>query len=143
MVSTKWFQEGDFSEIQGIREEVFINELGLSTFEVSDKYDLFAKKILLYEDKKAVASARLIFKEGRYEIDMVCVLAEHRRKRYADLMIRMLVRKAVEIGANNTIAFCDAEYEELFLKIGFIRISSNNQILLMSKKGDIENHCNH
>jgi len=141
MVSTKWFQEGDFSEILKIREKVFIEELKCDSSEVSDEYDLFAKKILVLEDNIPVGTGRLIFKNGRYEIDKLCVLREYRRKKYADLLIRMLVRKSIEIGASNTIAFCENKYKNLFTKIGFTMVSNENNIYLMNKKGDIVSHC--
>lgn len=142
MISTRWFQgKNNIKEALEIRNKVFIEEMNLRE-SISDIFDDFAFNALVYEDDEAVGTGRLLFKEGKYYIDNVCVLKEYRGKHYGDLVIRMLVRKAVNMGAENTYAVVYNKNEHLFKNIGFEKVEEygNNKSLMM-KTGDVGGHC--
>jgi len=143
MVSTKWFQgmESLYKYLE-IRKKVFCEELKMDEESISDFYDEFAFNLVLYVDDISVGTGRLIFKDGKYFIDKLCVLKEYRGNSNGDLLIRMLVRKAITIGADKTYAEIDKKYKPLFEKIGFKKVKNEdvNNVLMM-KVGDVGGHC--
>lgn len=143
MVSTKWLQGTENLEICfGIRKKVFCDELNMNCEFISDIYDEFSFNVVLYEDEKAVGTGRLIFNDGKYLIDKICVLNEFRGNSLGELIIRMLVRKAVTIGAKKTYSILDKKYKPLFEKVGFVETSIDSEgNCIMFKEGDVGGHC--
>jgi predicted GNAT family N-acyltransferase len=148
MVSTKWFQGNDLTEVLKIRTKFFINELNFDNSSISDEYDSFGKNVMVYDDGIAVATGRLIFKDGKYIIDKLCVLKEYRNNSYGELLVRMLVRKAVDMGAQKTYSLINkadlsSEYhfQEIYDKIGFVVDGEENGNLIVVKHGDVGGHC--
>jgi predicted GNAT family N-acyltransferase len=148
MVSTKWFQSNDLADVLKIRTEVFINELNFDNSSISDNYDSFGKSVLVYENGKAVGTGRLIFKDGKYIIDKLCVLKEYRNNSYGELIVRMLVRKAVDMGAQKTYSFINkydkaykSQLQEIYDKVGFVVDGEENENLIVVKHGDVGGHC--
>lgn len=143
MVSTKWFQGIENSDkFKEIRKKVFCEELNMEEKSISDFYDEFAFNAVLFDDDRPAGTGRLIFKEGKYFIDKLCVIKEFRGNSYGDLIIRMLVRKAVTIGAEKTYANIDRKYKKLFEEIGFEETNAESNInVLMVKIGDVGGHC--
>lgn len=143
MISTKWFQgKNNIGDILKIRNKVFYEDLGKSETSISDMYDDFAYNVSVYDDDNPAGTGRLFFKEGKFFIDSVCVLKEYRGKHLGDLIVRMLVRKAVDMGAENTYASVDNSCEHLFENIGFVKIEEyKSGESLMMKTGDVGGHC--
>ena len=139
MVSTRWFQGRDnLDVVLNIRKEVFSDEDIKE--EITDFYDDFAFNAVSYDEDSPVGTARLLFKEGKYFIDMLCVKKEFKDLNYEDLLIRMLIRKAVTIGAEKTYMEAD-NMTELFENIGFKEVSTQNNKVLMVKEGDVGGSC--
>ncbi|NLK63782.1 MAG: GNAT family N-acetyltransferase [Tissierellia bacterium] len=135
MISTRWFQgNNNLSDVLSIRKEVYAD-----TDTLSDFYDEFAFNAVLYVDDVPAGTARLLFKDGMYFIDMLCVKKQFKGLNYEDLLIRLLVRKAVTIGAEKTYIESDKDLQKILEKIGFIRIS--NDKTLMVKEGDVGGCC--
>jgi len=148
MISTKWFQSNDLDDVLKIRTMVFINELNFDTSLVNDEYDSFGKSVLVYDNGKAIGTGRLIFNDGKYLIDKLCVLKEYRNNSYGELIIRMLVRKAVDMGAEKTYSYIDSadsksrlKIQSIFEKVGFIADGEVSGKLVMVKYGDVGGHC--
>nr|WP_312580022.1 GNAT family N-acetyltransferase [Sedimentibacter sp.] len=143
MVSTKWFKGIENSEIYfEIRKKVFCDELNMDCEFIKDNYDEYSYNVVLYEDEKAAGTGRLIFKDGKYLIDKLCVLSEYRGNSYGELIVRMLVRKAVTTGAVKTYSVIDAKCKSLFEKAGFKETGADvNGDLVMIKEGDVGGHC--
>lgn len=147
MISTKWFQNNDLDDVLKIRTAVFVNELNFDTSLVHDEYDSFGKNVLVYDNGNAIGTGRLIFNDGKYLIDKLCVLKEYRNNSYGELIIRMLVRKAVNMGAEKTYSYINlsdnslSKIQAIFEKIGFIIDSEVNGKLTMVKYGDVGGHC--
>lgn len=151
MVSTKWFQSNDLRDLDDvlkIRTEVFVNELHFDSSLIHDEYDSFGKSVLVYDNGNAIGTGRLIFNDGKYIIDKLCVLKEYRNNSYGELIIRMLVRKAVDMGAEKTYSYIDiadssskSKIQVIFEKVGFIADSEANEKLAMVKYGDVGGHC--
>lgn len=142
MISTKWLQGiNNINEALEIRSKVFIEEMN-SNGNISDIFDNFALNAVVYEDEMSIGAGRLLFKDGMYFIDNVCVLKEFRGRHYGDLIVRMLVRRAVNMGAEKTYTECEDSCKILFENIGFDTVQSNEKgIHLMVKSGDVGGHC--
>lgn len=141
MISTKWFQgmteESPYMEIM----KCVSDELRDSGAE-ADIYDRFAFHLVIYQDSRPFGTGRLLFKNGRYFIDNIYILKEFRGKRYSDLIIRMLVRKAYDIGAEETYASVENKYKSIFENIGFTVAEIEDEFnVLMVKLGDVGGHC--
>ncbi|MDF2948734.1 MAG: family N-acetyltransferase [Sedimentibacter sp.] len=145
MISTKWFQGiNSINEALDIRKKVITEELKLIENNISDIFDEFAFNAVVYDDENAVGTGRLLFKEGKYFIDNVCVLKEFRGRHYGDLIVRMLVRRAVNMGAEKTYTECKSSCTKMFVNIGFETVQSNESgINLMVMTGDVGGHCKH
>ena len=142
MVSTRWLQGAkNISEALNIRKAAF-EELKLGKANISDVFDDFSFNVVVYEDDEGAGTGRLLFKDGMYFIDNVCVLKEFRGRRYGDLIVRMLIRKAVNMGAEKTYTECSNKCRAFFERIGFESICTNeNGNHLMLKVGDVGGHC--
>ena len=142
MVSASFFQGiENINECIRIRKLVFCDELNHGEDTLTDEYDKFAFNVIAYENKEAVGTGRLIFKDGKYIVDKICVIGKYRGKNISDLIIRMLVRKAVTIGAEKVYTTVDKKYKIIFEKIGFKEENVDNNKLIMVKCGDVGGHC--
>lgn len=141
MISTKFLQgRSNINEALEIRKKVFNEELKLRDYCITDIYDDFAFNVIVYEDAP-IGTGRLLFKDGKYFIDNVCVLKQYRKRHLGDLLIRMLVRKAVNMGTEKTYAEVNESSKTLFENIGFVIEHSDNGKFLMVKTGDVGGHC--
>jgi N-acetylglutamate synthase-like GNAT family acetyltransferase len=142
MISTKWLQGmSNINEVIKIREKVFVEELK-NEQGTSDIYDEFAFNVVAYVDDAPAGTGRLLFKDGMYCIDNLCVLKEYRGNSLGSLIIRMLVRRAVNMGAENTFASINKECRIIFEKVGFEKVEEDEHgKLLMKKVGDVGGHC--
>jgi len=143
MISTKWFQgKRSLNDVLEIRKKVFLDEMKTLDNLLSDIYDDFAFNVVVYEDNIPAGTGRLLFKDGKYFIDMVCVIKEFRGYNYGDLVVRMLVRKAVDLGAESTYVTVNEDCKQLFDNIGFVKIDDiGNGESLMKKIGDVGGDC--
>ena len=138
MISTRWFQgKSNLSDVLSIRKEVFAEENREEN--ITDFYDEFAFNAVLYEDDVPAVTARLSFKEGKYFIDKLCLKEQFKGLNYEDLLVRLLVRKAVTIGAGKTYMEADENLEKTLENIGFIKASEEET--LMVKEGDVGGCC--
>ncbi|HBV67996.1 MAG TPA: hypothetical protein DEF04_07315 [Clostridiales bacterium] len=140
MIHTKWFQGRDnLKDVLEIRKNALYE--GCDE-DASDIYDDFAFSAVVYEGGAPAGTGRLLFKEGRYFIDNVGVVNEHRGKNYGDLIVRMLVRRAVNMGAEKTYAYVCDGCMAIFENIGFEKVDSGaNGRCLMVKTGDVGGGC--
>ena len=139
MISTRWFQGKDnLSVVLGIRKEVLAKK---NTDGITDFYDEFAFNVVLYDEDIPAGTARLLFKGGKYFIDMLFVKKQFRGLNYEDLLVRMLIRKAVTVGAEKTYMEAEGDLIKLLENIGFIKVSKDNYKALMVKDGDVGGHC--
>lgn len=129
MISTKWFRGKDnLSVVLSIRDE-------------TDFYDEFAFNVVIYDEDVPAGTGRLLFKEGKYFIDRLCVKTQFQNLNYEDLLIRMLVRKAVTIGAEKTYILAENGLEDILKNIGFEERYTENNVKLMVKNGDVGADC--
>ena len=94
----------------------------------------------MYDEDVSAGTARLLFKDGKYFIDMLCVKKRYRGLNYEDLLVRLLIRKAIAIGAEKTYMEADESLKKTLEDIGF-KEASGYDAKLMVKEGDVGGRC--
>lgn len=117
----------DFQLVRDIRKSVFTVEQGADSDTEFDFYDEKGKATLyalLYDGEKAVATSRLALTEKGYKIGRIAVLKDFRGKGYGDKIVRAVIEKAFEKGAE--AVFVDAQNYAVpfYEKFGFMVIGS-------------------
>ncbi|WP_312699869.1 GNAT family N-acetyltransferase [Sedimentibacter sp.] len=98
--------------------------------------------LLIYEDDTLAGAGRLVYNDGKYFIENLSVKEEFRGRAYGELAVRMLVRRAVNMGAEKTYALIDKDITRLFEKIGFTKLEeTSGNTYLMCMQGDVGGHC--
>lgn len=98
--------------------------------------------LLIYEDDILAGSGKLILIDGKYFVENVSVKEEFRGKTYGELAVRMLVRRAVNLGAKETFAKVNKSITNMFEKIGFEKQEETEKgDYLMCMVGDVHGHC--
>lgn len=110
-------------EIAPIRRKVFGTEQGISEDIIFDETDETAIHALAYKDINRtipVASGRLYKTEkGDYKIGRIAVVKEERGQGFGDFIVRMLVDKALMMGADRVIVGSQPHAVRFYEKIGF------------------------
>lgn len=148
MVRTKWcIGDNDLIDSYTIRAKVFINEQGIPVELEMDNKDFKAQHVIIYNDEKAVATGRLSI-DKVYTIGRVAVLKEERRNGYGDLVVRMLVRRAFDLGANKVMIHAQKKAVKFYETIGFtiigeeyIEEGTGIPHINMIKNEDITSNC--
>lgn len=112
----------DLSEVYDIRKKVFQEEQGVAEEIEFDEFDQVAVHVLVYEDseqKKAVATGRIVYQEDCCKIGRVAVLKENRGMKYGDFVVRMLLNKAFLAGINSVYLNAQLSTIGFYEKIGF------------------------
>ena len=129
MVQGKWFPAGsDFSEALSVRKAVF----GTDT----DPLDAMAQQVVVYREGKPVGSARLWWADGAFRLGMLGVLPEERGKGYGDLLIRLLLFKALTHSASLIALETPEATRPFFAKYGFLAGSEENGLTTMHILGE-------
>lgn len=109
----------EFSSVEMIRTTVFTNEQGANANEEFDSYDDIADFALLFDDNKAVATARAVKTEDGFKIGRIAVLKDYRGKGYGDLIVRAVIEKAFSYGADYVFVDSQNHAVPFYEKIGF------------------------
>lgn len=119
--------DDDFACVKSIRGTVFTKEQGADSAGEFDNYDLAradSDYALLYDGENAVATARLTKTDNGYKIGRIAVLKESRGKGCGKRIVRAVIEKALEAGAD--IVYVDAQNYAVpfYEKFGFEVIGS-------------------
>ena len=110
----------DLSAALKIRDEVFVNEQGFSAELERDDMDMRAVHAVLEDDDGPCGTARLFFDEGRWHIGRMAVLKEKRGRGYGDLMLRMMVDKALNADVDELYVGAQKRAQGFYDKLGFL-----------------------
>ncbi len=121
MNTIKWLTStDDLSEARKIREEVFIKEQNVP-FELEfDGSDSYAISVLVYDEKRAVATGRIVLIDDNYTLGRICVLKEYRKKNYGAVVVNELCDKAKSIGASTVHIHAQTHVLPFYEKLGFV-----------------------
>jgi predicted GNAT family N-acyltransferase len=112
MIEGKWFVQGaDIGMPLSIRKTVL--DKG------RDELDDAAQQVLVYREGTPVGTARLWWGEGEFHAGEVCVLPEARGQGYGDLLVRLLLYKAVSHNAGSVSLTCPRDTAPFFARYGF------------------------
>ncbi len=120
MVKGKFFSgQDDLSVVNNIRELVFQQELGIAKELDDDGQDAFCMHVVAYDEDFPVATGRIAYDGWEFLISKVCVLKEHRGRKYGDFVVRMLVDRAMMSGATQVKTETFKSIVPFFETIGF------------------------
>ena len=136
MITNKWFKgEENITEIIKLRRKIF-------GVEGKDEYDKFSFNLGIYENgEKLVGIGRLAVKEDKFFIDYIGVDERYRRKYYGDFILRVLIKKAFDLGLNKIYIESSREFGEYLKRLNFEFEKDVNKKVLLSWKGDLPNGC--
>ncbi|MCE5344211.1 MAG: GNAT family N-acetyltransferase [Eubacteriales bacterium] len=141
MIEGKWFAQGsDISVPLSIRMAV----MGKGR----DALDDMAQQVLVYREGTPVGTARLWWSEGEFHMGDLCVLPEARGQEYGDLLVRLLLYKAVTHNAGSVTLVCPRTTVPFFTRYGFKEQSGEtpfggDTVAMRLLAGDICLRCQH
>jgi predicted GNAT family N-acyltransferase len=113
--------KNDFSEIEGIRTTVFIEEQNVPIELEWDEFDNDSTHILAYYNNKAVGTARLL-KDGH--IGRMAVLKKYRNRNIGQNMLKYLLKIAQKSSINSIELSAQEHAVGFYKKYGF-SVTSN------------------
>lgn len=120
MIFGKWYDAGDnLKDAYEIRTRVFVEEQNISKNIEFDNKDKFSNHLVVYKDDMPVATGRLLIENNKYILGRIAVLKEERGNKYGDLVLRMLIRKAFDLGADIIELHSQLSAVEFYKKLGF------------------------
>lgn len=124
MIESQWIMPADkamLEEALTIRMEVFCDEQGFSPSLERDRLDDIAIHLLLTVDGVRAATGRLLQKPDRsWVIGRVAVRASFRRQGLGDMLMRMLIRKARDLGAGDIHVDSQVQAIPFYASLGFV-----------------------
>ena len=112
MVQGKWFPTGsDLSQPLAVRQAVF--DRG------RDALDDWAQQVAVYAGGEPVGAARLWWRDGAFWLGDVGVVPGCRGKGYGDLLVRLLLFKALTHGARSIRLEATSQAVPFFARYGF------------------------
>lgn len=112
MIQGKWFPTGsDLSQPLAVRQAVF--DRG------RDALDDWAQQVAVYAGDEPVGAARLWWRDGAFWLGDVGVVPGCRGKGYGDLLVRLLLFKALSHGARFIRLEAPSEAVAFFARYGF------------------------
>lgn len=150
MIKTSWLSaKDDLKDPFYIREKVFVEEQNICREEEFDDLDAVAMHLIVYDGKVPMATGRVLLEENkRAVLGRIAVLKEFRGDGIGDLVIRMLIRKAFDAGAETQSIHAQLYCKEFYERVGFKQISDvYDEVgiphITMERRGDITGCCGH
>lgn len=112
----------EFVKVKEIRRRVFLQEQGADENQEFDRFDKIgapAVFALLFEDEKIAGTARLAVSESGYKVGRIAILKEYRGKGYGDVIVRAMLNKAFDTGADKVLVDAQTCAVPFYEKIGF------------------------
>lgn len=102
-----------------LRYETFTAELGMPSEVEIDIYDQFAHHLIVEDGSKVVGTGRLVYKEDKYLIGRIAIDKDSRGLKLGDLVVRMLLDRAFNIGAKEVSVYSMIPVQGFYERIGF------------------------
>lgn len=119
MIQGKWFAPGtDLSVLLPVRSAVFGRG--------ADDLDAFSWNVLVYEDSVPAATGRIWWEDGIYWLGGIAVLEDRRRRKLGDLVLRLLLYKALNHAAREVRLRCPREITGFFSRLGLREVPSED-----------------
>ena len=112
MIEGKWFAQGEeLSQALAVRQAVFGRG--------RDALDDLAQSVVVYRAGQPVGAARLWYEDGAFRLGDVGVLEAARGMGYGDLLVRLLLYKALTHNASVIALTAPEALEPFFTRYGF------------------------
>jgi len=147
MIRTKWFTgAAELSDAHNIRRAVFINEQGVSEAQEMDGTDAGAIHLVAYDGAKPVATGRILIENELYLLGRIAVLKEVRGQGYGDFVMRLLIRRAFELGGTRQTVHAQLQAKGFYETLGFRATGAEYEEagiphVAMEREGDIAGPC--
>lgn len=136
MVQGKWFfYTEQLDDVKTVLHSVYGSEP-----ELTDD-DFYGFNIVVYDGNEPVCCGRLNHKDDKFIIGRLCTSPQKRGNGFADLALRMLIRKAFDMGAENVSAYAGEKEANYFLRIGFKMMERTENGWLLTKFEDVGGCC--
>ena len=140
-------QGDDLHEPFAVRRAVFVQELGLSESAAFDGADADCIHALAYDaEKRPVATGRLrLLADGAFWIGCVAVLANERRQKLGDFIVRLLLDRAFLCGAAEIFLTATPDSVPFFESIGFSACGEPTAagVPMSVRRGQVKTACGH
>ena len=138
--------ENDLKDVHAVRRAVFVEEQKIPEDVERDGLDESAVHVLTCVDGVPAATGRLLILNDEFTIGRVAVLPKFRGKRLGDLVVRLLIRTAFDMGGHRQIVHSQVRVQGFYEKLGF---ASDGKIyeeagiphITMYRDGDIFGKC--
>ena len=123
MITGKWFDgfaKSELADINQIKNTVFVKEMGMTRDDVFDEGEFPAVHLAVYDNGKPVACGKIIKDGSRLCFGQIASLPEHRGKGYGDFVMRLLIRKAFDMGAEKQYVNVPVAVRGFFERLGFV-----------------------
>ncbi len=117
----------DFNLVRAIRKAVFIEEQGAAKDEEFDDYDRNSIFALLYDNEKAVGTARYVMTDEGCKIGRIALLKEYRGRGYGAAIVRFAVENVFEQGESFVLVDAQSYAVPFYEKLGF-KVTGNEFI---------------
>ena len=119
MLKATWvFGTQNFEAAKAVRTAVFVEEQGYSLSEEFDDFDYYAWHAVIYYEDAPIATGRVYLDQGNYTIGRVCVRKEFRGQHVGDLLIRLLLDRALNAGAEGIHLCAQVTAQGFYEKFG-------------------------
>ena len=136
MIEGKWFAQGaELAQPLAVRQAV----LGFGR----DALDEEAQQVVVYREGEPVGTARLWWQDGSFRLGDLCVLPQARGQGYGDLLVRLLLYKAMTHQAGSVRLLCPAALTPFFARYGFQAQSEEDptEMLLLAENLSLSCHA--
>ena len=149
MVTTEFIlgiNEQDLKDVRRIRHDVFCQEQQISENIEMDGLDPSAIHVLAYVNDTPAATGRLLIMNDEFTIGRVAVLGKFRGKRLGDLVMRLLIRTAFDLGGKQQIVHAQLPVKGFYEKLGFtsqgdVYDEAGIPHIVMVHEGDVFGTC--
>lgn len=124
MIQGRWLPIGsDLKETITIRQNVFGRG--------EDETDSISQSVIVYNDDGVpVGTGRIFWQDGAFWLSDIGVLQEYRGNGFGDLLVRLLMFKALSHSAREIRLYSPNQTFAFFEKYGFTAIENNQMIIL-------------
>lgn len=121
MYNIKFIKSSDteFEYVKCIRTAVFTKEQGADAQTEFDEYDSLADFALLFDSDRPVGTARVVRLDKDFKIGRIAILKEYRGKGYGAVIVRAVLEKAFQKGADKVYVDAQNYAVPFYEKIGF------------------------
>ncbi|MBE5781651.1 MAG: GNAT family N-acetyltransferase, partial [Clostridiales bacterium] len=119
MLRASWlFGMDHFEAARAVRMAVFVKEQGYTEEEEFDDFDYYAWHTVVYYNDEPIATGRVYLDNGRFCIGRICVLKEYRGQHVGDLVVRLLLDRALNAGAEGVFLSAQTYAQGFYEKFG-------------------------